>query len=76
MRENYNRTQFTTGEYSVCDKHGFPIQTHDSYAKFNTSQQEDWCAELMERAFYEGQDSLRKNLRELLGVTEPEEADI
>ena len=70
----YKAVQWCCGPWTITDDHSFPIRTHDSYAQFSTKKEAEYCRELMERAYHEGQDDIRKSFKALLDIEEPEDA--
>lgn len=63
------------GCWTIVEADGNPIRTHDGFAVFTDSKQAKWAAELMNGAFYAGEDAAKKAIRDLLGVPEPIEDD-
>lgn len=72
LSNKHGYTQRTTpGHFTVMDEEAQPIRVHNGLATFTTREQADWCAELMNTAFYMGRERLQDELRSLLNIPPP-----
>lgn len=58
------------GSWTVVDRSGYPLRTHDGFAVFASKQQADWAAELMGHAFAHGAEAAQGLIREALGIAD------